>query len=149
MTGRGGAGHATVGRDATRHGTSARILLLFAEKVNKQRCVFMAMTLSELNDHIDGVVENYKGDIVELSDAIGAARLAHYFGWRVMRIAINSRTYARHQKILGLDFKESLPETTVYSKKSAGYNLVMQVGKFWEAVRGQFSIDPKIKKIIA
>jgi hypothetical protein len=107
------------------------------------------ITLDELNAHIDSVIENYKGDIVELSDAIGAARLAYHYGWKVMRIVVTPKTYSRHQKILGLNFKESLPETTIFSEKSVGYNLVLKAGRFWDAVNGLIPIDKKDKTRLA
>jgi len=107
------------------------------------------MTIDELNSYIDGVLTNYKGDIVELSDAMGAARLGHHYGWRVLRLVINPRTYSRHQRILGLDFKDVLPETTAYSEKSVGYNLAKKFDNFWEIVNGMVSIDKKEKKRLA
>jgi len=109
----------------------------------------MTMTLSELNAHIDNVISDYKGDIVELSDAIGAARLAHHYGWKVMRIVVTPKTYSRHQRILGLNFKESFADSTVFSEKSVGYNLVAKAGRFWDAVNGLIPIDRKEKTRLA
>lgn len=103
------------------------------------------MTLDELNAHIDKVIKDYKGDIVHLSDAMGAARMGHHFGWRVLRLVISSVTYRRHQKILGLDFKEVLPEITEYTEKSAGYMLVKRLGNFWDVVNGLVKIDKEQK----
>jgi len=107
------------------------------------------MTLDELNLHIDRVMDDYKGDLVELSNAIGAARLGHRFGWRPLRIIISSKTYTRHQRILGLDFKEVLPETTKDSHRSAGYQLAVKLNNFWEIVNGLAKIDPKEKTRLA
>lgn len=107
------------------------------------------MTLDELNAHIDSVMKEFKGDIVELSDAIGAAHMGYHYGWRVLRIVINPRTYRRHQQILGIEFKDVLPETTAYSEKSVGYNLVKKLNNFWEVVNGMVSIDKKEKTRLA
>jgi hypothetical protein len=107
------------------------------------------MTLDGLNAHIDSLVKDYKGDIVEFSDAIGAARLAYHYGWKVMRIVVTPKTYARHQRILGINFKESFPETTELSHKSVGYNLVLKAGKFWDAVNGLVKIDKELKTQLA
>lgn len=107
------------------------------------------MTLEELNAHFDYVMESYKGDLVELSNAIGAARLGHKFGWRVLRIVISSKTYTKHQRVLGLSFKDVLPELTKDSERSAGYQLVVKLNNFWDVVRGVASIDPKIKTMLA
>lgn len=107
------------------------------------------MTSEELNNHIENLIDSYKGDLVELSNAIGAVKLGHRFGWRVLRITISSKTYTKHQRILGLDFKQVLPELTEDSKRSAGYQLVTKLNNFWDVVRGVASIDPKIKTMLA
>lgn len=106
------------------------------------------MTDEELNDYVENLIKTYKGDIVDLTHAIGALKVGKIYGWRVLRITISSPSYTKYQRILGLEFKKVLPEKTEFSTKSAGYNLVMKVGKFWETVRGQFSIDPKEKILI-
>lgn len=108
----------------------------------------MAMTLSELNTHIDGVMVGYKGDVIDLSHSIGAARLGHHYGWRVLRLVLSQTSYRKYQKVLGLDFKESLPEFTDYTERSAGYMLVKRIGNFWDVVKGIASIDRKEKTSI-
>lgn len=106
------------------------------------------MTLEELNSHIDKVVLEYKGDVIELSNAIGAARLGHHFGWRVLRLVVSPIVYRRHQKILGLDFKDVLPDLTKNSERSAGYQLVVKLNNFWDVVKGIAKIDQKLKTSI-
>jgi hypothetical protein len=121
----------------------------YDSKKNKGFLKMAEMTLDELNHHIDTLMDNYKGDLVELSNAIGAVRLGHRFGWRVLRIVISSKTYTKHQRILGLSFKDALPELTKDSQRSAGYQLVIKLNNFWDVVRGVASIDPKIKTTLA
>lgn len=108
----------------------------------------MVMTLDELNAHIDSVMVDYKGDVIELADAIGAARLGYHFGWRVLRLVVSPLVYRRHQRILGLDFKAVLPDLTAYSEKSAGYLLAKKLGNFWDVVKGIAKIDQKVKTSI-
>jgi len=103
------------------------------------------MNLNDLNSHVDGLMVVYKGDIVDLAHAIGAARIGHHYGWRVLRLIISQVSYRKYQKILGLDFKESLPEFTIYTEKSAGYQLVMKLNNFWDVVCGKAKIDRKEK----
>jgi len=107
------------------------------------------MTSDELDEYIDTLMDDYKGDLVELSNAIGAVKLGHRFGWRVLRIVISSKTYTKHQRVLGLSFKDVLPELTKDSQRSAGYQLVVKLNNFWDVVRGEASIDPKIKSTLA
>lgn len=106
------------------------------------------MTLSELNSHIDLLMADYKGDIVELSHSIGAARLGHHYGWRVIRLVLSQTSYRKYQKVLGLDFKESLPELTKYSEKSVAYQIACRLDNFWDVVKGIASIDRKEKTSI-
>lgn len=103
------------------------------------------MTTQQLTNHVDSVMKDFKGDIVDLSNAIGALNVGRFYGWRVLRIVISNASYRKYQRILGLEFKNVLPETTSYSKKSAGYNLVVNAGKFWDAVNGVFKMDSKEK----
>lgn len=106
------------------------------------------MTLDELNLHIDKVMVGYKGDIVDLAHAIGAARIGHHYGWRVLRLVVSQVSYRKYQKLLQIDFKDSLPEFTPYTEKSAGYQLVVKLNNFWDVVKGIASIDRKEKTSI-
>lgn len=107
------------------------------------------MSKEDLDNHIDSLMESFKGDIVDLTHAIGAVTVGRKYGWRVLRIIVSSHAYAKYQRILGLEFKDVLPEKTDFSEKSCGYNLVNSLDKFWQVVRGQFSIDAKLKRTIA
>ncbi len=99
------------------------------------------MTDAELLEHLDKVSADFSGDLTQLSGAIGAVWFGRFYGWRVLRIITTSKVYTRHQKILGLDFKDVMEATTKYSNKSVGYNFVIEAGKFWETVRGTYPID--------
>lgn len=103
------------------------------------------MTDEEVIAHLDKVAQEFRGDFIQLSSAIGAFWLGRVYGWRVLRIVTSSSTYTRHQRVLGLDFKKELPRETAYSHKSVGYKLVTMAGKFWEVVKGTHSINPKDK----
>jgi hypothetical protein len=103
------------------------------------------MSKDDLDNHIDSLMENFKGDIVDLTHAIGAVTVGRKYGWRVLRIVISNASYRKYQRILGLEFKSVLPEQTDFSEKSCGYNLVVNAGKFWDAVNGIFKVDPKQK----
>lgn len=105
----------------------------------------MAMTLEELNAHIDSVMAGYKGDIVDLAHAIGAVRIGHHYGWRVLRIVISTVSYRKYQKLLNVDFGAALPEITINTERSAGYLLVKKMGNFWDVVCGKAKIDRKEK----
>lgn len=103
------------------------------------------MTDEEVIAHLDKVAQEFRGDFIELSSAIGAFWLGRVYGWRVLRIVTSSRIYTRHQRILGLDFKKELLRETAYSHKSVGYKIVTDLGRFWDVVKGSYSIDPRKK----
>lgn len=107
------------------------------------------MTSQQLTAHVDSIMKNFKGDMVELSNAIGALNVGRFYGWRVLRIIISNASYRKYQRVLGLEFKEVLPRETVYSTKSAGYNLVLKAEetgkKFYDFVNGILKIDSKEK----
>lgn len=106
------------------------------------------MTDAELIKHLDEVSAEFKGNSSHLTSAIGAFWVGRVYGWRVLRIITSSPTYTRHQRILGIDFKKELPEITEYSQKSTGYKIVMELNKFWDVVRGTYSINPKEKELL-
>lgn len=106
------------------------------------------MTDDEVTAHLDKVAQEFRGDFSQLSSAIGSFWLGRVYGWRVLRIVTSSRIYARHQRILGLDFKKELPKETEYSRKSVGYKIVTAAGNFWEVVQGKATIDTVKKSLM-
>lgn len=105
------------------------------------------MTSEEIDEYIYNLKTTFRGDLTDLAAALGALDLGRTYGWKVLRIIYSSVTYRKYQKILGLEFKLVLPETTDYSMRSAGFKLVTDSKKFWEVAKGHFSIDSKIKTL--
>lgn len=105
------------------------------------------MTDKELFEYLDIVSKEFKGDMGHLSGAIGAVYIGRLYGWRVLRIITAHPVYTRHQRVLGLDFKDVLPETTDLSERSLGYKMAKGLNKFWEIVKGQYKIDAKDKSL--
>lgn len=103
------------------------------------------MTDSELLAHIDKVASDYEGDCFLLYSAIGATMACRSYGWRVVRLTTASNQYTRHQRIIGLEFKSVFPAETELSSKSVGYKIAVNLGKFWDVVRGIWTIPPKEK----
>lgn len=105
----------------------------------------LEMTQQELNDYVDNLKITFKGDLTHLAAALGALELGKTYGWKVLRIIYSPISYRKYQKILGLEFKSVLKEETIYSKKSAGYNLSLKLGNFWDAVSRDYSMDSKTR----
>jgi len=103
------------------------------------------MTDSDLFAHVDGVSRVFKGQIPELTQAIGALYIGRLYGYRVLRIVTSAPTHARHERILGLKFNEVLPEITDLSHRSLGYSIAVKLDKFWDIIRGYYTVPTKEK----
>lgn len=103
------------------------------------------MTDSELTNHFETLISSFSGDIPELIQAIGAYHVGKIYGYRVLRIIISSRIHTRHEKILGIKFKDYLPESTPFSHRSVGYYLAVKLDKFWDIVHGRHTVPTKEK----
>jgi hypothetical protein len=106
------------------------------------------MSLEEFDTHLDKVIKDYNGTADNLMSAVGAYYVGRHMGWRVIRLICSKANYARHQRILGLDFKNELPERGKYAHKSVGLNLCDKFDKFWKVVKGEESIDSREKKLL-
>lgn len=92
----------------------------------------------------------FKGQADDLCMAVGCLVVGRLFGWRVLRIILDGKDYAKYQRILalGLDepgefhFNKWMRETDKLSYKSVGLSLVEAVGDFWSAVKGRLSDLP-------
>ena len=90
----------------------------------------------ELLQVIDKAINSYRGDVKVLESAIGALFVGCQIGWRPLRLIHSHKTFARYQRILGVDFFEVLPEVGPLADKSLGWRLAQQVENFWDAARG-------------
>lgn len=106
------------------------------------------MTDKEIDEHINNLIATYKGDITLLADAIGSLRLGQSFGWAVLMIVYSPNTYRKYQKVLGLNFKDVLPEKGEFAERSRGYQLVTDIKRFWQIVKREVSIDSKDRTMV-
>jgi hypothetical protein len=106
------------------------------------------MTPEQLVARIDSAVTDYTGLTSDLYMAVGVLAVGHKLGWRVLRLTLSSRCYARYQKILGVDFKEFFPEEGVLAGKSVGLKIVTHLNNFWNVVRGAEAIDATKKRTL-
>ncbi len=94
------------------------------------------MTQEDLLKVIDQAVAGYKGDIRVLESAIGALIVGNKLGWKPLFIINSPGTIRRYQQILGVKFRDVMPDEGPLVHKSIGYAVTKQIGKFWETVRG-------------
>lgn len=89
---------------------------------------------------VDEAVKNYSGMADQLSAALGALTLGEYLGWRGLLIVHDRRTLKRHEEILGLTFKDVLPEKTEHTERLLGWRIADRLGKFWAVVKGEVRV---------
>lgn len=107
------------------------------------------MTDAELDNYIQDLKKNFKGDLTHLAAALGALDLGRTYGWRVLRIIYSPIAYRKYQKILGFQFKDVLDDETQYSKRSCGFKLVESASDFWKFADRIKPIDAKVRSIAA
>ena len=100
------------------------------------------MSTSSMNDKqllaaIDQAIENFKGDSSILMSAIGACYFGRRVGWKPLLLMHDKRTLAKYEKILGLNFRELMPEEGELAEKSLAWRASKNVTNFWKAVKGE------------
>jgi len=103
------------------------------------------MTPEELDEHIYNLMATYKGDVTLLADAVGALNFGKFYGWRVLMIVYSPITYRKYQKVLGLNFKDVVPEIAEFTERSKGYQLVSKLNNFWKVVKREVVVEPSIR----
>lgn len=97
---------------------------------------------------------DFKGQADDLYMAVGCLVVGRLYGWRILRLTLTSKDYAKYQRILssGLDqpgefrFAEWMRERERLSYKSIGLELVDLVGDFWAACKGRIPELPLAKR---
>jgi len=106
------------------------------------------MTPEQLSNQIESIVTEYTGSVHDLYSAIGVLAVGDKLGWRVLRMTLSRRSYAKYQKILGMDFKLVFPEEGLHARKSVGLDISKKLNNFWNVVKGIETIDADSKKML-
>lgn len=93
------------------------------------------MTDQELLKKIEEVTGQFRGQVDDLSGAIGLVMLGRLVGWRVVRLTLPRRTWMTATRLFG-DLKQLLPERGRYAHKSLALKIVDQIGGYWDFIRG-------------
>ena len=80
----------------------------------------------------------FEGDTTVLMSAIGALVLGREIGWKGVRVCLAAATYRKYERVLGIRFRDCLPERTKDSSRLCGIRMADQIGKFWQALSGGF-----------
>lgn len=105
--------------------------------------------------HVDIVAAQYKGDSAVLFSAVGALFVGRLYGWKVLRVFLSSATYAKYQKILGIQFRDVMLPETELSERAFAYRIYKRVAAtvkdFWHAIKipsETLGISSKEKRIL-
>lgn len=92
------------------------------------------MAQGEMLRVVDEAIERYTGDVSVLESAVGALLVGRRVGWRPLLLMHSTATIARYQQVLGVKFREVLPEVGPLAGKSLGWKLLEDVKDFWKVV---------------
>lgn len=93
------------------------------------------MTDEQMMVMIDRVSRGYKGQLDDLTAAVGMLMVGRLYGWRVIRLVNSRRHWAHACKLFG-DLKVLLPETGECTHKSLGMTLIKGAGDYWDFIKG-------------
>lgn len=95
------------------------------------------MNQKDEREMFDKAIKDFRGQMPTLEGAIGAYLVGKEVGWKVLYLVHEKRTIRKYEDILGINFREELPEEGRYSKKSVAFQAVQKVSNFWKAVKGE------------
>lgn len=86
---------------------------------------------------IEKAIKNFQGQIPTLEGAIGAYLVGKEVGWKVVYLVHEKRTIRKYEEILGINFKDGLPDEGRWAHKSVALMACKKVSNFWKAVKGE------------
>lgn len=106
------------------------------------------MNDKELIRIIDTAIKDYSGQSNYLEGAIGALMFGRHVGWKPLLLIHDRKTLKRYESILGVEFREILPEVGEMANKSVAWKAAQKITNFWKAVSGHTAgvRSPKIDK---
>lgn len=99
-------------------------------------------TDAELIKLIDKSIMKFHGNSEELENAIGALMLGRKTGWRVLFLIHSPKSIKKYESILGVEFRDILPEEGPKAKDSVAWKVAQTVTNFWKLVKGEI---PNVK----
>lgn len=91
--------------------------------------------------HMDNFIKTYKGDAGVLFSVVGVVFVGRVYGWKVIRLFISQSTYAKYQKVFGLEFKSIMSAETEFSDRALAYKAIKKLKEFWSIIKGSISLD--------
>lgn len=96
-------------------------------------------TLSNKNliNIVNEAFNTYHGHLPELEGAIGALFAGQHFGWKVLLLIHDKKTIRKYEEILGVSFREVMPDVGPLAENSLAWRSAQKVSNFWKAVKGE------------
>jgi len=85
----------------------------------------------------DSAIKDFRGLMPTLEAAIGAYIVGLQIGWKPLLLIHDKKTISKYEKILGINFREELPEVGEYAHKSIAWNSAQKISNYWKAVKGE------------
>lgn len=98
------------------------------------------MNRDQINERIEEVCEQFKGQIPDLYQMIGIVMVGRLFGWRVVRLTASRRMWMMVTRTFG-DPKVWMPERGRLAHKSAGLQIINNLGDYWDFIKGNVPRD--------
>ncbi len=95
------------------------------------------MEKKQLQGKIDKAIKGFRGHVGTLETAIGALLVGQKVGWKVLILVHDKKTIRKYEEILGVDFREVMPEVGRLADKSLAWKASQKVSNFWKAVKGE------------
>ena len=97
------------------------------------------MTKSRSLDIFSRAIKEFQGQLPALESAIGAYIVGQKIGWKPLLLIHDKKTITKYEKILGIHFRDELPEVGELANKSIAWNAVQKVSNYWKAVKGEIT----------
>ena len=97
------------------------------------------MNQRQEREMIDRAIKEFRGQVPTLESAIGAYLVGKQLGWRPLVLIHEKQTLRKYEKILGISFREELPEVGKMADKSVAWKAARKLSNFWKAVKGEIS----------
>lgn len=97
------------------------------------------MNRTQEREMIDRAIRDFRGQMPTLEGAIGAYLVGKKIGWRPLVLIHEKQTLRKYERVLGIKFREELPEEGELANKSMAWRASKKVSNFWKAVKGEIT----------
>ncbi len=92
---------------------------------------------ADLISRFDPQIKDFRGLMPTLEAAIGAYVVGRKIGWKPLYLIHEKRTIRKYEEILGIRFRDELPEVGEWAHKSIAHDFLEKIKNFWKAVSGE------------